>query len=133
MGDPSTNPPTLAAVEQALRASWTADTSAEHDHWTAENPTLGQSAVSSIVVRALLGGEIVIATVLDRDGQPTADEHAWNRLPSGEEVDFTFTQFHDGEQLGPETVREPPITGDPARAERLAARVAKLLDVPVAL
>lgn len=133
MGDPTTNPPTLAAVEQALRASWTADTSAERDHWTAENPTLGQSAVSSIVVRALFGGEIVIASVLDRDSAPTGVEHAWNRLPSGEEVDFTFTQFHDGEQLGPETVREPPITGDPDRAQRLADRVAKLLDRPVTL
>ena len=104
--------PTLAEVEQTLRASWTRDTSDDPDKWTPENAALGQCAVSALVIRALYGGEIVIATVLDRDRERTPDGHAWNVLPSGEEVDFTFDQFRDGEQLAPPIGTEPVIKID---------------------
>jgi hypothetical protein len=125
--------PPLADVEQALKASWTRETSDDPDRWTPENPPLGQCAVSALVIRALYGGDIVIATVLDRDGARTPDGHAWNVLPSGEEVDFTFHQFLDDERLGPESVQEPVIDGDPRRAHVLAERVGRLLGVPIAL
>jgi hypothetical protein len=130
---PTNDLPALADVEQALRASWSMETSDDPDGWTPENPALGQCAVSALVIRALYGGDIVIATVLDREGNPTPDGHAWNVLPSGEQVDFAFDQFLDGEGLGPETVTEPVIDGDPRRAHLLAERVSRLLGVPVEL
>lgn len=125
--------PALADVEHALRASWSMETSDDPDKWSPENPALGQCAVSALVIRALYGGDIVIATVLDRDGQRTPDGHAWNVLPSGEQVDFSFDQFLDGEGLGPEIVTEPVIDGDPQRAHLLAERVSRLLGVPIEL
>jgi hypothetical protein len=130
---PTNDLPALADVEQALRASWSMETSDDPEGWTPENPALGQCAVSALVIRALYGGDIVIATVLDRDGERTPDGHAWNVLPSGEQVDFAFDQFLDGEQLGPEIVTEPVIDGDPRRAHLLAERVSRLLGVPIEL
>jgi hypothetical protein len=130
---PSDKLPALADVEQALRASWTMESSDDPDKWTPENPALGQCAVSALIIRALYGGDIVIATVLDRDGERTPDGHAWNVLPSGEQVDFSFDQFLDGEGLGPEIVTEPVIDGDPQRAHVLAERVGRILGVTIEL
>ena len=130
---PTNDLPAVADVEQALRASWSMETSDDPDGWTPENPALGQCAVSALVIRALYGGDIVIATVLDRNGERTPDGHAWNVLPSGEQVDFSFDQFLDGEGLGPEIVTEPVIDGDPRRAHLLAERVSRLLGVPIEL
>lgn len=125
--------PALSDAEHALRASWSLETSDDPDRWSPENPALGQCAVSALIIRALYGGDIVIATVLDRDGQRTPDGHAWNVLPSGEQVDFTFDQFVDGEGLGPEIVAEPVIDGDPQRAHLLAERVSRHLGVAIEL
>jgi hypothetical protein len=119
--------PSLADVEQALRASWSMETSDDPEQWSPENPALGQCAVSALVIREIYGGDIVIATVLDRNGERTPDGHAWNVLPSGEQVDFSFDQFLDGEGLGPEIVTEPVIDGDPQRAHLLARRVGTIL------
>ncbi len=136
--DPMTAPathdrPALASVEEALRASWDRDTSDDPAGWSRQNPALGQCAVSALVVRALYGGDIVIATVLDRHGNRTPDGHAWNVLPSGQHFDPAFDQFRDGEQLAPPIVTEPVIDGDPHRAHRLAERVGRRLGVPVQL
>lgn len=125
--------PSLADVERALRASWALDTSDDPQLWSPQNPPLGQCAVSALVVRALYGGDIVIATVLDRHGERTPDGHAWNVLPSGEEVDFTFHQFRTGEQLAPPIVCEPVIDGDPRRAHVLAERVGVRLGLVIEL
>lgn len=125
--------PTLDEVEAALRASWTRDTSDDPHLWTDENPALGQCAVSALVIRALYGGDLVIATVLDREGKRTPDGHAWNILPSGETVDFTFEQFRAGEQLDTPIVTEPVIDGDPRRAHTLAQRVSEIVGVPIEL
>jgi hypothetical protein len=126
-------PPELADVERALRASWTRDTSDDPGEWSEANPALGQCAVSALVIRAIYGGELVIATVLDRDGERTPDGHAWNILPSGEVVDLTFGQFVDGEQLDVPIVTEPVIDGDPRRAHILAERVSQQLGITIDL
>jgi hypothetical protein len=125
--------PELSAMERALRASWAQDTSDDPDCWSEDNRALGQCAVSALVLRAVYGGDIVIATVLDRDGERTPNGHAWNVLPDGRHVDFTFDQFRDGERLAPEIVTEPVIDGDPHRAHLLARRVSQLLGVPIEL
>lgn len=133
MTDPAPDAPSLEDVKRALEESWAQDTTDDPDTWTAANSPLGQCAVSALVVRALYGGDIVIATVLDRHGERTPDGHAWNVLPSGVAVDFTFEQFLDGEQLGPPTVTEPVIDGDPRRAQLLADRVGEKLGVRIEL
>lgn len=125
--------PPLDEVARSLRASWDRDTSDDPDDWSRENPALGQCAVSALVVRAIYGGDIVIATVLDRNGERTPDGHAWNVLPSGESVDLTFEQFREGEQLDTPIVTEPVIEGNPQRPQILAARVSRDLGIPIAL
>lgn len=127
----SSHQPTLDALEEALRASWDRDTSDDPDRWTPENPALGQCAVSALVIRAVYGGEILIATVLDRHGERTPDGHAWNRLPDGKEVDISFDQFLDGEQLATPLVTEPVIAGDPHRHRLLAQRVEERLGIEI--
>lgn len=69
-----------------LRVAWRADTSATPGRWSPENPSLGQCAVTALIVQDLFGGELRRALI-------TGGSHYWNRLPSGEEVDLTFEQF----------------------------------------
>jgi hypothetical protein len=69
-------------IDGALRASWSADTSYWPDTWTPERPSIGQCAVTALIVQDQLGGDIIVAEVAD-------DFHFWNRLPDGTEVDLT--------------------------------------------
>ncbi len=134
MNQPATDDlPALADVERALRAGWDRDTSDDPERWSPDNRALGQCAVSALVVRAIYGGDLVIATVLDRQGNRTADGHAWNILPSGLVFDPAIDQFRDGEQMAPPIVTEPIIAGDPHRAHRLAERVSRTLGIAVEL
>jgi hypothetical protein len=119
---------TLTQLEEAIRASWSAETSDRPESWTPENPAYQQCDVTARVVRDYLGGEILVAGVV-LDGL-RVDRHAWNRLPSGLVLDLTREQFRDGERL------EEPIVNDVARIDRnperyelLAARVRARLGV----
>lgn len=95
-------------LERALRDAWCRETSEDPGEWTPENASRGQCAVTSLVIRDLLGGDILIAEVRRVDGPPV-ERHAWNRLPSGDEVDLTWDQFRAGETLGPPEVTEPQV------------------------
>jgi hypothetical protein len=113
---------TLAQLEDAIRASWSAETSDRPESWTTDNPAYQQCDVTARVVLDYLGGEMLAAGVV-LDGT-RVDRHAWNRLPSGLVVDLTREQFRDGEQLEEPAVEEPARTGRVAeRYELLAARV----------
>lgn len=125
--------PPLEDVARALRAGWARDTTDDPGRWSEDNPSLGQCAVSALVVRAIYGGDLVIATVLDREGNRTPDGHAWNILPNGESFDVAFDQFRDGEQLAEPIKTEPVIAGDPRRAHILAERVSETLGIDVHL
>jgi hypothetical protein len=119
---------TLAEVEAAIRAAWSRETSDDPDEWTEDNPARGQCAVTSLLVRELLGGDILIANVV-RDGK-RVERHAWNRLASGITLDLTREQFLAGEQLTEAAVEEPLITHrTPERYEALRARVFAALDL----
>lgn len=131
--DHGSAPPSLLDVGRALRAAWGRDTTDDPENWSMAKPALGQCAVSALVVRGIYGGDVVIATVLDRDGASTPDGHAWNILPTGESVDFAFDQFTNGEQLAPPIVTEPVIDGDPRRAQILAGRVGDALGIAIDL
>lgn len=123
--------PSLEATEQALRASWTPDTSDDPDAWNPDNPAAGQCIATTLVIQALYGGEIVVADVRLADGTVRDRGHTWNRLPSGEEIDFTYGQFRRGEQLGPASVWSGEMHGDPDRVAVLAERVGQMLGVEV--
>jgi hypothetical protein len=126
--DPGTNVGfvTFADVEEAIRASWSRETSDDPDEWTEQNPSRGQCAVTSLLVRELLGGDILVANVL-RDGK-RIERHAWNRLAGGIAIDLTRGQFRDGEVLGESAVEEPLFTHrNPQRLELLRTRVLALL------
>ena len=78
--------------------------------------------MTALVVRDLLRGEILIANVV-KNGR-RLERHAWNRLPSGVEIDLTREQFGDGEELGPAQPGEPMSLGRmPERYELFASRV----------
>lgn len=117
---------TLAEIETAIRAAWGRDTSDDPDEWSEANPSRGQCAVTSLLVRELLGGDILIANVI-RNGK-RVERHAWNRLTSGVTLDLTREQFLAGEQFTQPAVEEPLITRrTPERYETLAARVRSVL------
>lgn len=123
---PETSTLTLAAIEAAIRESWGRDTSDDPDEWSPESPTRGQCAVTSIVLRELLGGEIVMADVFG--SHIPGERHAWNRLPGGVEIDLTLDQFRGGETLGPAAPDEPYVTDTGIdRGALLAARVRQRL------
>ena len=102
---------TVAAIEQAIRESWSLDTADEDDGWTPDNPSRGQCDITSLVVHDSFGGEILAADV-HRDGE-RVEAHMWNRLSSGIEVDLTREQFRDGEVIGEPIARERPATFAP--------------------
>jgi len=92
-------------VPEAIRDSWCALTAERPERWMPENPARLQCSATAIVVRSLLGGDVLIAPVT-RDGEP-AGLHAWNRLPDGSELDLTAEQFRHGETIGSPEMREP--------------------------
>jgi hypothetical protein len=109
-----------------LRDAWGRDTCDPHDlpDWTPENPSRGQCGVTALVVHELLGGDLVLGEVFVAGGK--VGHHWWNRLPGGDEIDFTADQFRpDEEVVGAEITVVPP--GGPRRCraqwELLRARV----------
>jgi hypothetical protein len=119
---------TLQETEAAIRAAWGRETSDDPDEWSAENPARGQCAVTALLVRELLGGEILVANVL-REGR-RVERHAWNRLPSGLTLDLTREQFVRGERFGEPAAEEPMLTQrNPQRFATLRARVRAQLEL----
>ena len=117
---------TLSELEEAIRGSWSAETSDRPESWSPGNPAYQQCDVTSRVVRDYLGGEVLVAGVV-LDGR-RVDRHAWNQLPSGLVLDLTREQFVDGEQLeAPSSLELVRIDRNPERYELLAARVRKKL------
>ena len=119
-------PLTLTRLEEAIRASWSAETSGRPDEWTSDNPSFQHCDVTSWVLRDYLGGEVVVCGVV-LDGK-RVDRHAWNRLPSGLELDLTRGQFVGGEQFEtPEVVTELVGATADERYELFAQRVKERL------
>jgi hypothetical protein len=120
----------LALVGQIKRACeqvWAADTSASGDEWTPANPSLGQCAVTSLLVQDICGGELQRSTI-------QGVSHYWNLLPGGVEIDLTRIQFGSNQELDePAQARERDYVlsyGPTAeRYELLRGRVLPLLDL----
>ncbi|MBH0779944.1 YunG family protein [Nocardia bovistercoris] len=79
----------LEALHQAIRAAWSADTSAASD-WTHSNPAKGQCAVTACVVHDHLGGDILNSVAALPSGETVS--HYFNII-DGETVDLTTEQF----------------------------------------
>src|SRR3954454_1714747 len=71
-----THATSLHEIEAAVREAWGRETSDDPDEWSEANRARGQCAVTALVVRELLGGDILVANVL-RNGV-RVDRHAWN-------------------------------------------------------
>jgi len=98
----------LAEIERAIRASWSADTCDPVDlPWSPGNAAKGQCGVTALVVQDLLGGELLMAEVRHADGSRQG-VHYWNRLGEGVELDLTREQFAPDETVqAPEPVERP--------------------------
>ena len=98
-----TTPWTLADIEAAIRAGWSAETCSPDDveraPWTADNPAWGHCDITSLVVQDLVGGELMVGEVwLDGEQQGF---HCWNVLPGGIRIDLTREQFRRGQYVTP--------------------------------
>jgi hypothetical protein len=91
---------TLSEIEAAVRSSWGPDTSfASPDYMIRGRgqPSRGQCGTTALVIRDLLGGDLMVADV-EYEGR-VEGVHYWNVLPGGVELDLTRDQFTPGELL----------------------------------
>lgn len=118
----------LDLLRVAIARSWWVDTTDDPAHWTPENPSMGQCAVTSLAVRDYLGGDVRLAWVL-RDGEQV-DMHCWNELSDGTFLDFTADQFSYEYELG-EPLDLQPIVDETGvdRHALLAGRIAAELEL----
>ncbi|MET0909926.1 MAG: hypothetical protein ABWZ99_10675 [Ilumatobacteraceae bacterium] len=116
----------LDTLRTAIEASWARDTSDDPDNWTSDVPSFGQCAVTSLVVRDYVGGEVRIARVFS-NGE-AVDMHCWLELPDGDVIDWTTEQFDFEYELG-EPLDLTPIVDDTGvdRHRLLAGRVTRAL------
>ncbi|KRV47443.1 hypothetical protein AQ490_07310 [Wenjunlia vitaminophila] len=95
-------PWTLTGIEDALRASWAADTCSPDDAaragWTGENPGWGHGDITALLLNDVFGGDLMVADVHHRGER--LGYHWWNRLPTGIEIDLARDQFRDGQTIG---------------------------------
>lgn len=84
---------TLSDLSVAIRAAWGADTCdpGDLDTWHPGNPARGQCGVTALLVREVLGGDLMLGEI-HVNGERTG-YHYWNRLPDGTEVDLTREQL----------------------------------------
>jgi hypothetical protein len=76
----------IKKLEEAIKKSWDGKTCYPPlaGKWTIKNPSLGQCAVTALIVQDLFGGELMHCT---------HKNHYWNLLPDKTEVDLTRGQF----------------------------------------
>lgn len=89
----------LEDLEKALEKSWSKETCYPElrDEWSPDNPALGQCAVTSLVVQDYFGGKLLYCK---------HQHHYWNKISSGEEVDFTRDQFPEGAKICLDEIKE---------------------------
>lgn len=121
----------LGLIKAVIIKAWSKETASplSADAWSEENPSLGQCAVTALLVHEMMGGYI-IRTVIAGFGS-----HYYNVLPDGSVCDLTRGQFLPGTvvPLG-EAVERDAILGSQraisARTqERYALLVSRFMDI----
>jgi hypothetical protein len=72
-----------------------ADTSADPAGWTTDNPLWGHCAVAALLAQDYFGGELVRGDLANHPKYAYLRSHYWNRLPDGQDIDFTSSQYTD--------------------------------------
>lgn len=82
------SPEMILKIGQALDTAWSRETADpdSKDQWSDENKSVGQCAVTSVLIYDLFGGRMIY---------DKANFHIWNELPDGSQHDFTRSQFTD--------------------------------------
>ena len=93
----------LEQLHAFLKMAWRAETSADSENWSEENPAWGQCAVTALIVQDEWGGELLRTEALLPDGRKIS--HYFNRV-AGVVVDFTRGQFPEGTKYEEEILRE---------------------------
>ena len=106
---------TLWEFEEILKASWTKDTSIDKN-WSEDNVSLGQCAVTALVVNDYFGGKIMRCMT-------STGSHYYNILNDGcLLVDFTKGQFGDEiphYETGEERTREYLLSNENTKSRYL--------------
>jgi hypothetical protein len=99
----------LTDLQAIIRSGWSAESCDPVDvqDWSPQNPARGQCAVTALVLQEILGGELLLADVLNEHGSRQG-VHFWNRLAGGLEVDLTREQFKPSEVVQTPTVVDRP-------------------------
>ncbi len=82
--------PDISHITEALRASWSPETSTWGEDLPADNPARGQCAVSSLVVQDFLGGDLFRVRA---NGDGIDEKHYYNVLDDGTVIDTTREQY----------------------------------------
>ncbi|MCL5434702.1 MAG: hypothetical protein M1559_03275 [Candidatus Marsarchaeota archaeon] len=80
----------ISNLYDAVSKAWAAETSADPERWSSDNPAWGQCAITATVVHDYFGGRILRTEV---KGVENVSSHYYNQLPDGRVVDFTKQQF----------------------------------------
>ena len=82
--------PDISHKTEALRASWSPETSTWGEDLPVDNPARGQCAVSSLVVQDFLGGDLFRVRA---NGDGIDEKHYYNVLDDGTVIDTTREQY----------------------------------------
>ncbi|MCL4373925.1 hypothetical protein M1367_03560 [Candidatus Marsarchaeota archaeon] len=80
----------ISRLYDTISNAWSAETSADPERWSSDNPAWGQCAITATVVNDHFGGTILRTEV---KGVEHVSSHYYNQLPDGRVVDFTKQQF----------------------------------------
>ncbi len=83
--------------QEKVRSLISQEISVDPENWQAANPFWGTCVPVALLAHEIFGGELLRAE-LDKE-KYTAGSHYWNRLPDGEELDFTEEQFQGNRPL----------------------------------
>ncbi len=116
----------LEFIKLNLIRSWSRETASPacQGQWSEQNPSLGQCAVTALLIQAMMGGYIM-RTVVENFGS-----HYYNILPDGRECDLTRGQFPPGTVVPPGQIadRDAMLYSERGKAARTLERYALLLN-----
>lgn len=85
----------LKQIRSILEKGWSEDTTYEKEKYRKQSiPSWGQCYVTARTVHHIFGWDI-LHYVKHKENI----NHFWNRLPDGQEIDFTSDQFDDGDGI----------------------------------